>query len=303
MSGRIGYVILSHANPLQLLRLLRTLQRVYDNPPIACHHDFTQCPLRLDEFPSEVHFVSPHLPTRWGQFSIVAASLRALDLLYRHAAPDWFVLISSADYPTMRGEQVLEELIHNKSDVLLDYREVPKVLREQSVSEGHSLPHEAPDNMALAWRRYVAQNFWFPIVRLRNGLRIGRHTASLPFRAWHSPFADNFKCFYGDFWFTGNQKAAEILLRPTHEHLELSRYLRWRVVPDECYYQTVLVNTPQLEISKSTRRFAKWEGGPGAHPWNLELSDLPAIISAKAHFARKFAPGASVLDEIDRMLS
>ena len=45
-------------------------------------------------------------------------------------------------------------------------------------------------------------------------------------------------------------------------------------------------------------------GGPlgGSHPKVLGVDDLPAIISSKAHFARKFAPDALVLDAIDKML-
>ena len=39
----------------------------------------------------------PHVKTGWGKFSLVAAALRALELLYQSAAPDWFALLSAAD--------------------------------------------------------------------------------------------------------------------------------------------------------------------------------------------------------------
>jgi Core-2/I-Branching enzyme len=305
VSERIGFIILSHMNPPQLLRLVRTLRRLYDNPPIVCHHDFSQSPLIIDEFPSGVRFVLPHLKTRWGQFSLVAAALRALDFLYRDVAPNWFVLMSGADYPTMRPEKVLKELTSSQMDAFLDYRDVVNFSSDSSYPAiGNSALEQhfsSLGNLAVAWRRYVGLNLWFPIIR--NGPRIGRYTVYLPFKAWSSPFRSQFKCFYGDFWFAGNQKVAEMLLKPTDKHMQLRRYLRWRVVPEECYFQTVLGNTSHLKIGKETRRFAKWEGGPGAHPWTLGLSDLPAIISAGAYFARKFAPESPVLDEIDRMLS
>src|SRR5438045_3613582 len=110
MSKAVGFVILSHSNPQQLVRLVRTLQRVYDNPPIVCHHDFSQCPLFPVVLPSEIRLVTPHIKTRWGRFSVVEAGLRALEMLYRDAAPDWFVLLSGADYPTMPAERVLADL-------------------------------------------------------------------------------------------------------------------------------------------------------------------------------------------------
>jgi hypothetical protein len=303
MSNRIGFVILSHANPPQLLRLVRTLRRIYDDPPIACHHDFSQCALSRTDFPSSVYFVQPHVRTRWGQYSVVDASLRALDLLYQKAAPEWFVLLSAADYPTMQPERVLKELASSDVDALLDYREVRKVSPESLFSDtDDARPHfESPGNLALAWRRYVGLNVWFPIVR--KGPRIGRYTIYTSFSALRSPFDLQFKCFYGDFWLSANQKAVEILLKPTKKHLQLRRHLRLRSNPDECYYHTVLANAPQLKISKHYRRFSNWRGGPGFHPKELGLGDLSAIISANAYFARKFNLQSPVLDELDKILS
>ena len=319
MSKRIGFVILSHNNPQQLRRLVRCLQRIYDNPPIAIHHDFGQCPLHQDEFPPDVGFVLPHTKTGWGKFSLVVAALRALRLLYQTAAPDWFVLLSAADYPTMPAENVLEELAASRMDALLDYREVPnlsdaslKIARGLKISkfsidvgalrfdrrfpapDNPALNHFVlPSNLEIAWRRYVGFHVWFPVVR--SGPRIGRYMFNLPLEDWRSPFGTDFKCLYGDQWFSGNRKVAEILLNPIDKHIRLRRHLRFRYVADECYYATVLGNTPGLKISKATRRFVDWSqsaGGPlgGSHPRVLGLSDLPAIKAAGAHFARKFAP-------------
>jgi len=333
MSKQIGFVILSHDNPQQLRRLVRCLQRIYDNPPIAIHHDIGQSPLRQDDFPSDVQFVSPHVKTRWGKFSLVVAALRALELLYRNATPDWFVLLSAADYPTMPAQKVLEDLGTSGVDALLDYREVPKLSDPRHkityrlsisrysaslVSSRFDPPYPTPENpvlkhlilpqnLELAWRRYIAFNVWCPIIR--SGPRIGRYTMYLPFDGWRLPFTPDFKCFYGDQWFAGNHKVAEILLNPTDKHMQLRRHLRSRNdVSDECYYQTVLGNAVGLRISRATRRFADWSESAGglqgrAHPKVLGLDHLPAIIASKAHFARKFSPESPVLDEIDRMLS
>ena len=134
MSNRIGFVILSHNNPRQLLRLVLCLQRIYDNPPIAIHHDIGQSQIRRDDFPSDAQFVSPHLKTGWGKFSVVGAALRALELLYQNAEPDWFVLLSAADYPTMPAGRVLERLSSSGMDAFLDYREVPSLSVDYKLS-------------------------------------------------------------------------------------------------------------------------------------------------------------------------
>ena len=69
-----------------------------------------------------------------------------------------------------------------------------------------------PKNLELAWRRYIAFNVWCPIIR--SGPRFGKYTLYLPFDGWRLPFTPDFKCFYGDQWFTGSHKAAEIFLNP-----------------------------------------------------------------------------------------
>jgi hypothetical protein len=303
MSIKIGFVIVSYANPEQLLRLVRRLQHLYDNPSIVCHHDFSQCALRVDKFPNDIRFVLPHEKTGWGKFAVVTAALRALELLYQKSTPDWFVLMSGSDYPTMPADQVIADLASCGGDALLDLREVPNTPPDMSYPppENPTLQHfGSAENLALAWRRYVGFNAWVPIIRA--GPRIGRHTMYFPFemKRW-SPFDTSFKCFYGDHWFSGNSKVAQILLKPTEKHLQLRHHLRRRVVPEECYYHSVLGNVPDLNIVRATRRYSKWLGG-GAHPQALTFQDLPEIISSGAHFSRKFEERAPVLDEIDRMI-
>ena len=262
MSKRIGFVILSHSQPQLLCRLVLCLQKIYDNPPIAIHHDFEQCPIRQDKFPSNVKFVSPHVKTRWAQFSLVVAAMRALDLLYQTSEPEWFFLLSGADYPVLSANIVNQELLSNKVDALLDYREVDQNGRDFicSAPQNPALKHYAsPDNIGLAWRRYVGLNIWLPVIR--KGPRIGRLTLYPPVRDWKSPFDRDFKCFYGDQWFAGNYKVAQILLSPTEKHLQLRSYLQMRTVADECYYHSVLGNSQGLKISTSTRRFSEWLTG------------------------------------------
>jgi hypothetical protein len=70
MAREIGFVIISHNQPQQLLRLVRRLQSLYDNPPIAVHHDFAQSPIRRDEFPSDVKFVCHTLKRDGGSFPL-----------------------------------------------------------------------------------------------------------------------------------------------------------------------------------------------------------------------------------------
>lgn len=308
----LGFVILSHNNPDQLLRLVQSLNEVYDRPAIACHHDFSQSHLDKDMFPDNVHFVEKSITTGWGKWSLVEAALKGLRLLYDKADPEWISLLSSADYPVAPAQDVFDDLNATKVDAFLDFRPLegpgdPSLAVTCNPCHAH---HGSAGNIALAKHRYIAAIVRIPIVRFKgpqfstskhSRIRLGRHTLALPFRSPLSPFSDDFRCYVGSQWFTARRNVAHLLLSPSPRHRKLRRHLRSRVVPDECYFQTVICNEPSLTVDNDPRRFVQWNGG-GAHPAELTLADLPDIEASQAFFARKFGRDTEVLDALDAQL-
>jgi hypothetical protein len=73
LEPRFAFIVLSHNNPGQLLRLIKALMKLYENPTIVCHHNFTMCPLDQNEFPTSCLFLQPHINTGWGEISLVRA--------------------------------------------------------------------------------------------------------------------------------------------------------------------------------------------------------------------------------------
>ncbi|HET9629293.1 MAG TPA: beta-1,6-N-acetylglucosaminyltransferase [Novosphingobium sp.] len=303
----IGFVVLSHNQPQQVARLVRTLSRLYDAPPIACHHDTSQSPIDPGLFPSNARFVAPTIRTGWGKWSIVEAGLAGLRLLYDKADPDWFFLLSGADYPIAPASRVRTELAQATVQALIDYRHPGSDAATAAAQFGPrnpSLGHfEAPGNREMLRARYKGAQAWFPGLRRTpvGGLRLGRYTLHLPFENPFHPFDADFPCFCGDQWFAGSRESARALLNPTPRELRLRRYLSTRAVPDECYYQTVLCNRPELTAGRDSRRYTRWNGG-GAHPAQLTLADLDPAFASGAWFARKFAPDDPALDRVDEVL-
>lgn len=299
----IGFAIMSHQSGTQPLRLVRTLNQLYDAPPIACHHDFSQAELDVTRFPSNVRFVQPSRRTAWGRMMTVEAALDALQLLYADGGPDWFVLLGLSDYPVMPAAAVLEDLASSKADALLDYRPVNGRGDEVGPAANPAIRHF--DNQASlheAARWYLATQLWVPVPKRKvgGGWRIGRRTWLLPVNYPFGPFDETFRCYRGSHWFTGSRRAAEVLVNPTERHLALRRHLARRAVPEETYYQSVLVNAG-LTIDRHNRRFEEWNGG-GAHPQWLTSAELDAMLASGCHFARKFRPDEPVLDQIDEAL-
>jgi len=295
---------LSHGKASQLLRLVAAIDREYDRPPIACHHDFGQAPLDINQFGNNVVFVQPHIATGWGKFSVVQATLASIDVLYASYGPDWFVHLSAADYPVMSGRKVKRLLAEATCDAFLDGRPVDARATPAGSTIGTQNPKLDHFNSAANQRIkrlfYTSREIWIPLVRWKPKLRLGRFTYRTGWRV--SKVYDEFPCFYGDFWFCGNSKTAKVLMEESEKHANLRRHLRARSNADETYFQTVIMNEPGLQVCLDNKRFAEWNGG-GAHPMFLGEDQLDEMLSSGAFFARKFQHGSEVLDCIDGALA
>lgn len=289
----------------QLKRLIATLNREYGSPPIACHHDFGQAALNESEFAPNVRFVRPHLPTGWGRFSVVQAELAAIRLLFSAApAPAWFIHLSAADYPIMKGSEVKNFLAEARCDAFIDARPLYPDTHPRATVRGSTNPQldhfSSPENQHIKRRFYTSREIWIPLIRTNPRLRLGRYTIRPGWKV--KGVYDEFPAFYGDHWFSGNAKVAQLLMNPDDRHQRLQRHLWSRTQTDETYFQTLLMNEPDLTICLDNRRFAEWNGG-GAHPMLLGEAQLEQMFASGAFFARKFAEGAPVLDRIDARLA
>src|SRR6056297_4352069 len=103
----LGFAILSHKQPAQLLRLIHTLSAMFDDPPISIHHDFSQCELDREDFPPHARFITPAKSTKWGDWSLVEAAMAAIKHLFdRGDYPEWLVLLSGNDYPIQKPDKI-----------------------------------------------------------------------------------------------------------------------------------------------------------------------------------------------------
>ncbi len=301
MFVKIGFAILTHNAPEQLLRLVKTLNAMFGAPPIVCHHDFSQCALSEALFPPNVRFIHPHIVTSWGDITLPQAALKALESLRRSDQPEWFVLLSGSDYPVRSANDILADLTRTNYDAYLDHRQ----LRRHPVPPDN-IPwsHSHPAWTQMAYDRYCSYSFWSPSKKLLL-------SGSFPFRKkflsvrnqrmermtrWFQ-FNRPSRIFGGDFWFQANQKAIDRLLEPAMQ--KLVRYYRGRHVPDESIFHTLLCNQADLRICQDNKRFAEWTHG-GDHPKWIEASDIPRILASGAFFARKFRPDGAVQALIDQ---
>jgi hypothetical protein len=281
------------------MRLVDRINRLFGDPPIACHHDFSQSYFERSHFPANVEFVRPHVQTRWGTISLVHAMLRALRLLYDSKSPDWFYLLSGSDYPIRDRDAVTGELSRSPFDAYIQVRKIDhRQAPPRGIADSGGL--DSASYLRLAYERYIARSL--PIPSWRHPHR-GPAAAHLHFthptllKPFH-PFTDSYHCYAGSQWFAANARSAAALLAPENERL--LKYFAGRFPPDEAFCPTVLGNAKDLKVCGENKHYVSWERGH--HPRLLDVGDVPAMLASGAHFARKLAADAPVLDLLDAHL-
>lgn len=218
----------------------------------------------------------------------MGGQLKATRQLYARHNPDWFVVLSGADFPVKPASFILEDLYRGRFDAYLYHRPIgPCYLPLPPEGFGEeNFVHPAWER--LAFERYVAIGFGF----YKLATRLRWRTKALYLRQRFlierfTPFDGTVQCYAGDYWLTGNRATAEALLEDSEQNRRLIDHFQRRPNPDEGFPHTLLGNT-DLRISTDNRRFTDWTGQIN-HPRTLTVADFPRIRESSAHFARKFA--------------
>lgn len=291
--NQIGFVLLTHANPPQIKRLVSRLNTMFDAPPIVIHHDFGKCRLPEDFLPGNVTFVRPHLETSWAAFSVVQATLRGLELLFaRSDAPEWAVVLSGTHYPTKSAARIVRDLTEGGFDAHVDARPIGREYQQTTWHRMH-------------YQRHCVKHFAFALFDKR--LRPKTRNLALPPRLGDRllPFHAGLRPFGGSQWFSISRRAAEYIaaFEATRDAAALARHYRNIPFSEEAYFQTALCSNPALTLNFNNWLYLDWsEEKP--HPKTLTLADLPALQSSATHFARKFDPdeSATLLDALDNII-
>lgn len=249
----------------------------------------SKCDLPLRKLPSNVLVVNNPLKTGWGSITIVEAYLLSLRLLYEKASPDWAVSLSAADYMATTPERILADLSVTRADVLMDYRELKIGVPEPLDACSPGAIFHTPYYIESSYSRLVTPKLRNRVRRTLFGNKAKVRSEPKYIERWFTPFNDSFRPYGGDTWHTLNRRAAEVLLLDDKKSRELRDYYRRRFVPDEGYYQPILLNTPGLVAENNNRRYTIWdENADQSHPALLNASNVKAIAASGSHFARKF---------------
>jgi hypothetical protein len=287
---KVVYIVLSHRNPDQVIRLVRALG---EGPAarVLVRHDPRGPRLTADQIEAAGgEAIEDDIAFEWGgwsQLELILACLR--EAAARHD-PDWVLILSGQDYPLRPLADVEGELDAGMLDARLG--SVREVERHRPAAGGdefflrcryrhYTRPRAMPDPPGTVRPVLYARELP-PLVGVR---RLGRP----PLRFFAS--AD---------WLTLGRRALAAVLAAAEDR-RLMRYFRRVAVPSESFFASVLLGDAALTVERDHRRLARFSREGAPHPELLTSSDYEGLIASGADFARKFdaAVDSRVLDLLD----
>jgi hypothetical protein len=296
----IAYLVLSHVNAPQVIRLARRLAAEPD-AVVFLRHDGTHHPLPIDAFfgCSNIYVEARREPVDWGTFGQVQAVLNGIETALAAGIPyDWMVLVSGQDYVCTDLAAFHRRLETCGHDGFLDHTSPDDPRLKTENADRYDFRYvPVPKNLEFINSRLWRLNRLQPFVRFshtRNGSRIGF--------ADRSGFADR-TVYRGSFWWALTRGCTQELVDTARGEPGLVAAYQQRLHPDESFFQTVLFANPLRTFENDDLRYLRWDDPRSGSPSVLGTSHLDAILASGKPFARKFDSrvDANVLDRLDEV--
>jgi len=283
---RMAYIISAYQNPDLLVRLVRRLDSPQDW--FFIHYDlrspggeFRQLTQTFKDKPN-VKLLVRH-KCRWGNFGHVLASLKGIEEIARLGfACDYAIVLTGQDYPIKSNEMIRRRL---------------KAAAGRSFMESTAWPIPHWEN-GRAIRRIQDYHLHLPFPRWARSLGWppNRQNIAIPLRrkipgGLHPHFGSSY-------WYL-HRRCLEYIHDYLLQNPEYVRFFHRALIPDECFFQTLLMNSALAEnIERRTLTYVDWRP-----PWPgiMTVQDLPRLRESDCLFARKFdvRVDSEVLDRLD----
>jgi hypothetical protein len=286
----VVYIVISHRNPDQVVRLVRVL-REGPSARVLVRHDQRGELLERERIEAAGgELVQDRIKSRWGGWSQIKLMLFCLREATARHDPDWVLLLSGQDYPLRPLADIEADLHASPADALLGSVRQVETRRPAAGDDEFFLrcryrhyarPRVLPSSLPRSLRPLAYARDLPPLVGVRR-------IESAPLTLFAS--AD---------WLTLGRAAIRAVLAAS-ENRRLMRHFRRVAVPSESFFASVLLSDPSLIVERDNRRFSSFEHG-APHPATLLSKDYDRLLASGADFARKFdvTRDPHVLDLLD----
>jgi hypothetical protein len=228
--------------------------------------------------------------TIWGK-GIIDPVLEGVKTIIReNISCDFLILMSGQDYPLKTNDEIIQ--------FFSEY---------QGFSFINSVPLPDPEwdiNISSRWENYYF-NFINPRKsKIRRRVNLGLNlivNLFIQVIKGKRKFPKNYIPYGGSAWWCLSKEGVEYLHNFTNDNPIFIKFFENVFIPDEIFFQTVLVNSPlKNKIINASLTYDDWSTN-AAHPKTLCIEDFEKLISSGKLYARKFDETwcPDILDMID----
>jgi len=267
MNYKLAHLILAHAQPKQLERLINRLQ--HNDADIYIHLDEKTNFSNFEYLQNllNVYFVEKRTKIYWGTYSLVQATLDGMQQILQSSTPYSHInLMSAQDYPLKSANEIAAFFKANAGKSFMDSPVIGAewkdgVYRVENYNFGD---YHFPGHYLLQY--------------LINVSRIKKKTPH------------GLKPYGRSQWLTITPACADYVIKYLQLYPEIKRYFRMSFAPDEFIFQTILGNSPlQHTLVNDNLRHINFPVG-NLHPTTLRISDAKVLTTCGKLYARKFDP-------------
>jgi hypothetical protein len=296
---RIAYVILAHKHPEMLARLVERLRSSQSDFFIHIDKSKNIHPFKISleknkKSDSQIKFVK-RSKSPWGSIGLVNAMLNAFSEIKKSANKyDYVVTLSGQDYPLQSNSNITYFFEENYGKNYISY--FPCVYDLQQDEWKQKI---LTDRLGKYHIRLFGSKYEYPSennIFTNNIFKLFFYEprTHLPYV---KPYADSQ-------WFCITISAVNYIMNFIQDHPDFLNYHKYTHIPDEIFFQTILLNSPEPikeSIVNDNLKYIDWSKPDIFHPMIFSRSDFCDLIRSKKMYARKFDPKicSNILDMID----
>lgn len=270
---RICYTILCHKNGKQVASLIEQLD---DEDVFFCIHVDKKAGLLFSPR-SNVYFVDDdnRIDVKWGEMGIVSATLELIKLALQHGPFDYIALLSGQDFPIKSNAKIKEFLTLHSGTNFIDVK--------TNIDTDYKKMLKRVELYYPKWMQY--RNFFAKIAKRLYILASGGSNCT--FRIFRRNLPCNLNYAYGSTWWFLTYECIKWINQFVEDHGEMRTFFENSLVPDECFFQMLFVNSPYVGTGEKNLTYVEWENNRN-HPRILTKDDVPMLLKQKHLFAHKF---------------
>jgi hypothetical protein len=261
-AGSLAFLVLAHADPAQVARLLRALP--------ADSHKLVHIDRKSRQFDGfspgtpNTQFVDQRVDVYWAGFSVVEATLQLIRLALATTAANRLILLSGNCYPIKSNAEILAFFASDPTREYINYYDV----RAASDVYKDKIRRIFISEDVIARKTHIARPEILKVLS-----RAASRAAGFAQRDWRGALNGLVPAF-GSQWWALTRSCAEMVIDAAETRRELEIF-RFTFAPDEMYFHTIVANSKFHDRAGGFRPFA----GRG----NWKLANLHHLSRTSLH--------------------